>query len=67
MRLKLNAKKGKAELEIKSPKVKETLGWLTDDRKMECEGKNEQGKREGNNPTSSHYCRDHRSGPQKKQ
>jgi hypothetical protein len=59
MRLIVNARRGKAELRIKSSRVKEVLGWLTDDRKMECEGKTEQGKQEGDDPTSSHYCRDY--------
>ncbi len=65
MRLIVNARKGKAELEIRSAKAKERLGWLTDDRKMECEGKAEQGKLDGSDPASSYYCRDHRGASSK--
>ncbi len=41
MRLRIDRKKRQANIEIDSPRLKEGLGWLTDDRKMEREGREE--------------------------
>lgn len=60
MRLKIDRKNKKVELDIKDPKAKEGLGWFTDDRKMECEGQAEQGKRPPSDKTIPDSCRSRR-------